>query len=113
MNEELDQIEMNSNECCEVIYDSYFDIEDIDLSASLLNPHDQSLIKCENEEHSNLEIVSSSSHFQIINHTHDFSIRENITFYDLYTIKISFLFIAIILFLIHKSVLRIIQILLF
>jgi len=71
----LDKIKGNSNECRKVIYHSYFDIEDIDLSTSLLNPHNQSLIKCENEEHSNLEIVSNSSHVQkIINHTHDFSI---------------------------------------
>ena len=49
----LGKIEGNSNECCEIIYDSYFDIEDINLSSSQLNPHDQSQIKCENKEHSN------------------------------------------------------------
>lgn len=70
----LDKIEGNSNECREFIYDSFFDIEDIYLPTSLLNPHDQNLIKCENEEHSNSEIVSNSSHFQKINHTHDFRI---------------------------------------
>jgi len=70
----LDEIERNCNECREFIYDSYFDIKDIDLFTSLLNPHDQSLMKCENEEHSNSEIVLNGSHFQTINHTHDFSI---------------------------------------
>jgi len=66
-----------------VIYDSYFDSEDIDLSTSLLNYHDQSLIKCENEEHSNSEIVSNSSHFQTINHTHDFNIQKTIPMHNL------------------------------
>ena len=46
----LNEIEGNYKECLEVIYDSYFDIEDIDLSSSQLNPYDQSRITCENEE---------------------------------------------------------------
>jgi len=37
----LDEIERNSNECYEVIYDSYFDIQDINLYPSQLNPHNQ------------------------------------------------------------------------
>jgi len=49
----MDEIKGNSNECRKVIYDSYFDIEDIDLSFSQLKLHDQSQIICENEEHSN------------------------------------------------------------
>ena len=46
----LNKMEGNSNECVEIIYDNYFDIEDIDVSSLQLNLHDQSLITCENEE---------------------------------------------------------------
>lgn len=70
----LDEIEGNSNECHDVSYDSYLDIENIDSSSSQLNPLDQSQITCENDEHCNSKIVSNSSHFQRINHTHDFNI---------------------------------------
>ena len=80
----MNKIEGNSNECLEVIYDSYFDIEDIDSSSLQLNHHDQSIVTCEIEEQSNSEIISKSSHFQTINHTHDFSIQETIPIYDLY-----------------------------
>lgn len=44
----LDEIAGNSNECREVIYDSYFHIKDTDLSSFQLNPHNQSQITCEN-----------------------------------------------------------------
>ena len=54
------------------------------MSSLQLNPHDQSLITCENEEQYNLEIIPNSSHFQTNNHTYDFSIQETIPIYDLY-----------------------------
>ena len=80
----LKNIEGNSNECLEVIYDSYFDIKDIDLSFLQLNPHDRSLITCESEEQSNLEIVPNRFHLQANNHTYDFNFQETIPIYDLY-----------------------------
>ena len=49
-----------------------------------MNSHDQSLITCENEERSNLEIVPNNSHFQTNNHNYDFGIQEIIPIYDLY-----------------------------
>ena len=80
----MNKIEGNFNECLEVIYDNYFDIEDIDLSSLQFNLHDQSQMTYENEEQFDSKIVSNSSHFQKNNHTYDFSIQETIPIYDLY-----------------------------
>lgn len=74
----------NFNECLEVIYNNYSDIEDVDLSSHTLNHHDQSQIILENEEKLNSKIVTTSSHFQTINHTHGFNIQEPIPIYDFY-----------------------------
>ena len=80
----LDKIEGNSRESCEVIYDNYSDIEDVDFYSSKESPHEKIQITSKNEEHFNLEIISTNPHSKADNHLHDFTIRENITIYDSY-----------------------------
>ena len=109
----LKKIEGNSNECLEVIYDSYFDIEDIDLSSLQLNPHDKSLITCENEENYNLEYISRVLTFKqlIILMISAFNKPFQSMIYMM--MKITFIFRVIPFSLIHKWVSTIILITLF
>ena len=71
-------------ESCEVIYDDYSDIEDVDFYSSQKNPHDKIQITSENEERFNLEIIPTNPHFRAANYLHDFTIQENIPIYDSY-----------------------------
>ena len=80
----LDEIEGNSRESCEVIYDDYSDIEDVDFNFSQKNPHDKIQITSENEERFNLEIIPTNPHFRAANYLHDFIIRENFPIYYSY-----------------------------
>ena len=80
----LDKIEGNSRESCEVIYDNYSDIEDVDFYSSKESPHEKIQITFENEEHFNLEIIPTNPHSKVDNHLHDITIRENIPIYDSY-----------------------------
>ena len=80
----MDEIEGNSKEYCEVIYDNYSDTKDVDFCSSQENPHDKIQITSENEEHFNLEIIPTNAHPRIANYLHDFTIRENIPIYDSY-----------------------------
>jgi len=80
----LDEIEGNSREYCEIIYDNYFDIEDIDFYSSKENRHEKIQITSENEEHFNLKIIPTNPHSKAANYLHDFTIRENIPIYDSY-----------------------------
>ena len=77
-------IEGNSREHYEVIYDNYSDIEDVDLSSYILNPHNQSQIILENVEELNTKIVLIDSHFQTSNYLHDFNVQEFVSVYDSY-----------------------------
>jgi len=81
----LDEIEGNSRESCEVVYDNYSDIEDIDFYSFQENPHDKILITSENEERFKLEIIPTYSHFRVANYLHDFTISENIPIHDSYS----------------------------
>lgn len=80
----LDKIEGNSRESCEVIYDNYPDIEDVDFYSSKGSPHGKIQITSKNEEHFNLEIIPTIPHSKVDNHLHDFTIRENIPIYYSY-----------------------------
>ena len=80
----LDETKGNSREYCEVVYDNYSDIKDVDLYSSQENPHDKIQITSVNEEHLNLDIISTNPHFGETNYLHDFSIRENIPICDSY-----------------------------
>ena len=80
----LDEIERNSRESCEVIYDDYSDIEDVDFYYSQENPHDKIQITSEDEEHFNLGIIPTNPHFRAANYLHDFTIQEIIPIYDSY-----------------------------
>ena len=80
----LDEMEGNSRQSCEVIYDDYSDIEDVDFYTSQENPHEKIQITPENEEHFNLGIISTNLHFRAANYLHDFTIQEIIPIYDSY-----------------------------
>lgn len=80
----LNKIEGNSRESCEVIYDNYSDIEDVDFNFSQENPHDKIQITFEHEECFNVEIIPTYPHFRAANYLHDFTIQEIIPIYDSY-----------------------------
>jgi len=80
----LDKIEGNSREYCEVIYDNYSEIEDVNFYSSKKSPYEKIQITSENEEHFNLEIIPTNPHSKADNHLHDFTIQENIPIYDSY-----------------------------
>lgn len=80
----LDEIEGNYTESCEVIYDNYPEIEDVDFYSFQENPHDKSRITYENGKPFNLEIIPTNPHFRVENYLHDFTIQENIPIYDSY-----------------------------
>lgn len=79
-----DKNKKDISECPEIIYDDCFNIEDVDSSPSLLNPHLPNQFILENEEKLNIEIVPIHSHFQTTNHLHDFNIQEPIPIYEYY-----------------------------
>lgn len=68
----------NSTECCEVIFDDHFDIEDVELSNFSLNLHVPRQTIFENEKNFNSESVPINSHFQTLNHSNNFGIQESI-----------------------------------
>jgi len=70
-----------SRESCEVIYDNYFDIEDVDLSRE---NHQKLQMTSRNERYSNSKIISTDPHSKEENHLHDFTIQESISVYDSY-----------------------------
>jgi len=80
----LDEIKENSRQSCEVIYDDYSDIEDVDFYSSQENPHDKIQITSEDEERFNLRIISTNPHFRAANYLHDFTIQEIIPIYGSY-----------------------------
>lgn len=67
-----------SRETCKIIYDGYFDNDDvIDLSRVT---HQNS----DNERYSNSEFISVNPHFKAKDHSPDFTIQDNIPIYDSY-----------------------------
>jgi len=70
-----------SRESCEVIYDNYFDIEDVDLSRE---NHQKLQITSGNERYSNSNIISTDPHSKAANHLYDSIIQESTPVYDSY-----------------------------
>ena len=67
-----------SRETCKIIYDSYFDNDDVvDLSQVTQQSSD-------NERYSNSGIISVNPHFKVKDHLHDFTIQDNTPIYDSY-----------------------------
>ena len=80
----LDEIKGNSRQSCEVIYDIYSVIEDVDFYTSQENPHDKIQITSEDEERFNLGIILTNPNFRAANDLHDFTIQEIIPICDSY-----------------------------
>ena len=66
-----------SRETYKVIYDSYFDDDDVDLSQLTQQSSD-------NERYFNSIIISVNPHFKVKDHLHDFTIQDNTPIYDSY-----------------------------